>query len=145
MSQAEARLAQGTASYQSAVASLQTSQADYQRYVGHKPRNLTTTYRLGTLMPSSLDAAINEGVNSHPAILAARAGIRAAQANSDSANAAFGPTLDLVGQIGSTLFSPSPLSTPAPNASPAQPVGADLWRRPVRRHHPQGQYRADPE
>jgi len=117
VSQAEARLAQGTASYQSAVASLQTSQASYERYVGHKPRNLTTTYRLGTLMPSSLDAAINEGVNSHPAILAARAGIRAAQANSDSANAAFGPTLDLVGQIGSTLFSPSPLSTPAPNAS----------------------------
>ena len=44
VSQAQARLAQGTASYQAAVASLQTSQASYERYVGHKPRNLTTTW-----------------------------------------------------------------------------------------------------
>ena len=104
VSQAEARLAQGTASYQAAVASLQTSQASYERYVGHKPKNLTTTYRLGTLMPSSLDAAIAEAVSSHPAILAAKAGIRAAQANSDAANAAFGPTLNFTSSIGSTVL-----------------------------------------
>ena len=117
VSQAEARLAQGTASYQTAVASLQTSRASYERYVGHKPSNLTTTYRLGTLMPASLDRAINEAVTSHPAILAAKAGIRAAQAGSDSANAAFGPTLDMVGQIGSTILSSNPDSTPNPTAS----------------------------
>ncbi|MBI4923152.1 MAG: TolC family outer membrane protein [Devosia nanyangense] len=117
VSQAEARLAQGTASYQSAVASLQTSQASYERYVGHKPKNLTTTYRLGTLLPKSLDAAISEAVMSHPAILSARAGIRAAQANSDSANAAFGPTLDMVGSIGSTVFGGGFLSPPNPTAT----------------------------
>jgi outer membrane protein len=117
VSQAQARLAQGTAAYQTAVASLQTSRASYERYVGHKPSNLTTTYRLGTLMPRSLDGAISEAVSSHPAILAAKAGIRAAQANSDSANAAFGPTLDLVSSINSTLLSPSSNSTPSPTAS----------------------------
>jgi len=117
VSQAEARLAQGTASYQSAIASLQTSQASYERYVGHKPRNLAPNYKLGTLMPKSLDVAIGEAERAHPAILAARAAIRAAQANSDSANAAFGPTLGLTASIGSTVLSPSPSVTPTPTAS----------------------------
>ena len=81
VSQAEARLAQGTAAYQSAVTSLQTSRASYERYVGHPPRNLTTSYRLGTLMPKNLDAAISEAVTSHPAILAARAGVRTQSRN----------------------------------------------------------------
>ena len=104
VSQAQARLAVATAAYQSAVASLQTNQATYERYVGHKPRNLSSTYNLGRLMPRSIDSAVNEAVTSNPAILAAKAAIRAAQANSDSANAAFGPTLDMVGSIGGTLF-----------------------------------------
>ncbi len=121
VSQAEARLAQGTASYQSAVASLQTSRASYERYVGHAPRNLTTSYRLGTLMPKSLEAAINEAVTSHPAILAAKAGVRAAQANSDSANAAFGPTLSFTSSIGSTVIGPA---TPAGPNDPSPRVSA---------------------
>ncbi len=120
VSQAEARLAQGTASYQAAVASLQTSQASYERYVGHKPKNLTTTYRLGTLMPKSLETAIAEATASHPAILAAKAGVRASQANSDAANAAFGPTLNFTSSIGSTVLGPSSLlgpNDPSPRVS----------------------------
>jgi outer membrane protein len=117
VSQAQARLAQGTAAYQSALASLQTAQASYERYVGHKPKNLAATYKLGSLMPKSLDTAISEAVSSHPAILAAKAGIRAAQANSDSANAAFGPTLNMVGTIGSTVFDPYGATTPTPAAN----------------------------
>lgn len=106
VSQAEARLAQGVAGYETAIAALQTSRASYQRYVGHAPKNLTVSYRLGTLMPSSLDAAIAEATSSHPAILAAKAGIRAAQASSEAAEAAFGPTLGLTSSIGSTVFGP---------------------------------------
>ena len=100
VSQAQARLAQGTAAYEAAVASLQTSQASYERYVGHKPKNLVSTYKVGNLMPKSLDAAIGMATQSHPAVLAAKAAIRAAQANSDAANAAFGPTLDMTSSIG---------------------------------------------
>ena len=88
VSQAQARLAQATASYESAVASLQTDQATYERYVGHKPKNLSSAFSLGKLMPRSVDAAVNEAVAATPAILSARAAIRAAQANSDAANAA---------------------------------------------------------
>lgn len=120
VSQAQARLAQGTSSYQSAVASLATSSATYERYVGHKPRNLTQNYKLGTLMPTSLDAAISAATTSHPGILAAKAGIRAAQANSDAANAAFGPTLSFSSSIGSTVFGPDGQfgpNDPSPRAS----------------------------
>ena len=103
VSQAEARLAQGRASYETAIASLQTSQASYERYVGHKPKNLVSTYKVGSLLPKSLDAAISEAVSSHPAVLSAKAAIRASQANSDAANAAFGPTLDLTSSVGSAV------------------------------------------
>ncbi|HVY50006.1 MAG TPA: TolC family outer membrane protein [Devosia sp.] len=117
VSQAQARLAQGTASYQAAVASLQTSQATYERYVGHKPRNLSASYNLGKLLPKSVEAAVNEAVSDNPAILAAKAAIRAAQANSDSANAAFGPTLDMVGSVGGTLFGGGATTPAAPAGS----------------------------
>ena len=126
VSQAEARLAQGTAAYQSAVTSLQTSRASYERYVGHPPRNLTTSYRLGTLMPKNLDAAISEAVTSHPAILAARAGVRAAQANSDAANAAFGPTLNFTSSIGSTVIGPDNAFGGPNDASPRLSAGFSL-------------------
>jgi outer membrane protein len=117
VSQAQARLAQGTAAYETAVADLETSQASYERYVGHKPRNLSANFNLGKLLPKSVDSAVNEAVASNPAVLAAKAAIRAAQANSDSANAAFGPTLDMVGSIGANVFGGGSSSAPAPTTS----------------------------
>jgi outer membrane protein len=109
VSQAEARLAQGTAAYQAAVSSLATSQASFERYVGHKPKGLSGEVpKLGNLIPKSVDAAIAEGTSSHPAVRMARASIRAAQASSESAAAAFGPTLDFIASIGSTVVGASP-------------------------------------
>jgi len=122
VSQAQARLAQGTAAYEADVAALQTSQATYEQYVGHKPKNLVSSYKVGNLLPKSLDAAISEAVSSHPAILGAKAAIRAAQAGSDAANAAFGPTLGMTASIGSTLFGGAAGST----ATPAANVGLSL-------------------
>jgi outer membrane protein len=99
VSQATARRAQGVASYQQAIATLQTSQATYQRYVGHKPQSLVLEFPYGRLLPRSIDEAINLSDDNNPAILSARAAIRAAQAGADSAAAQFGPTLDLIGQV----------------------------------------------
>lgn len=125
VSQAEARLAQGTASYESAVTALQTSRANYERYVGHAPRNLSSSYRLGTLMPSNLNDAIAEALVSHPSLLAARAGIRAAQAKSDSANAAFGPSVDFSSSVSSSIAGPG--SALGPNdPSPRFQAGLSL-------------------
>ena len=118
LSQAQARLAQGTASYQVAIENLQTSQALYQRYVGHKPGTLTPGFKLGSLLPATVDAAVNIAMSDNPNILAAKATIRARQANSDAANALFGPTLSLVAAVGAT-----PFPSPAPAGSSNAPAG----------------------
>lgn len=99
VSQARSRLAQAVASYQAAITSLQTSRASYERWVGHPPRNLSADFRFGDLIPASVDVAISQAEAQNPAILTARASIRAAQAASDAAKAAFGPTLDLIGSL----------------------------------------------
>ena len=99
VSQAQTRLAAAVASYKAAIASLQTSQASYQRWVGHKPKNLTNDFNISRLLPNSIDAAMASAEENHPAILSARAAIRAAMAGSDAAKAAFGPTLNLIGQL----------------------------------------------
>jgi outer membrane protein len=99
VSQARTRLAAAVASYRSAIAGLQTSQAAYERWVGHKPRNLTSGYNFNGSLPASLEAAIASAESNNPAILTARAAIRAAQAASDAARAAFGPTISLIGSL----------------------------------------------
>jgi outer membrane protein len=99
VSQAEARLAQAVASHRAAIASLETSQASYERWVGHKARNLSADFRFGDLIPASVDTAIGQAEAQNPAILTARASIRAAQAGSEAAQAAFGPTLSLIGSL----------------------------------------------
>lgn len=99
IAQAESGLAQAIASYRDAVASLQTSQASFARWVGHAPRDLSLDFTFSSLLPTSLNSALSQADNSHPAILSAQAQIRAAQAGADAARAAFGPTLDLIGSI----------------------------------------------
>lgn len=99
VAQADARLAQAVASHRAAISSLQTSQASYARWVGHKPSNLSSNVGFAHMIPSSIDTAIASAEERHPAILSAKAAIRAAQAGTDGAQAAFGPTLDLIGQL----------------------------------------------
>ena len=99
VSQAKARQASAVASYRSAVAALQTSQASYERWVGHKPKNLSGDFKFGRLLPGSIDGVIASALERHPALLTARASIRVAQAGADAASAAFGPTLNLIGSL----------------------------------------------
>lgn len=99
VSQASTRQAAAIASYQAAIASLQSSQASYERWVGHKPKNLSSDYNFGKALPASIDAAIASAEERHPALLSARAGIRVAQAGADAASAAFGPKLSMIGSL----------------------------------------------
>lgn len=105
VAQAQARVAQGEAAYRAALSSLEISQATFQRYVGVAPSNLDTSHNYARLVPNSLQAAISEAEIGHPAILMAKAAIRAAQAGSDVAQAGFGPTATINGQAG-TRWSP---------------------------------------
>ncbi|WP_375452049.1 TolC family outer membrane protein [uncultured Devosia sp.] len=99
VAQAQARQAQAVASLRAAQTSLQTSQASYQRWVGHRPSNLSSNVGFAGLIPGSIDAAIASAEERHPAILSAKAAIRSGQAGTDAAQAAFGPTLDLIGSL----------------------------------------------
>jgi outer membrane protein len=109
VSQSTTRLAAATAFYRAAIANLQISQASYERWVGHKPRNLTSGFNFNGSLPRSVDAALALSESNHPAILTARAAIRATQAGSDAARAAFGPTLSLIGSLcGAGCFAVDP-------------------------------------
>lgn len=99
VSQAKARQAAAVSSYRAAIASLQASQASYERYVGHKPKNLSSDFNFGKALPTSIDSAIASAEDRHPALLSARAAIRAAQAGVDAADASFGPTLKLASSL----------------------------------------------
>lgn len=111
VSQAQASLASGQAQYEAARASLQTFEATYEQWVGHKPRNLTNAYRLNGLVPATLEEALASADERHPSILAAKAGIAAAQFASDAAEAAFGPELDATGQVGTQFPNTGPGTT----------------------------------
>jgi outer membrane protein len=102
VAQARARLAQGQATLDAAINSLEISEATFQRYVGVAPQNLDGSHNYSRLVPPNLQAAISEAEVGHPAILGAKAAIRAAQANSDGAQAEFGPTASITGRVGSS-------------------------------------------
>lgn len=101
VAQAQARLAQGQAAYRASLSSIEVSQATFQRLVGVRPQSLNSSHNFARLIPSSLDAALAEAEVGHPAIMMSKAAIRAAQAGSDAAEAAFGPTASVTGQVGS--------------------------------------------
>ena len=87
------------------MAALQSAQASYVQWVGHKPSNLSSDFNYGTLIPTTVDRAIALSNSYNPSILAAKAAIRAAQAGVDAANSAFGPTVGLSGGVGPTFAS----------------------------------------
>lgn len=113
VSQADARLAQSSASYQAAINNLRTSEANYQRWVGHAPSNLSGGYNYSSLLPSSLEAALSRATTAHPALLASAAQIRAAQHSYDETVSSFGPNLSLSGQVGASGFTGGAIGTEA--------------------------------
>lgn len=105
VAQSEARLAQGQAAYRAAVSSLETSRATFERLVGIRPQSLSTSHNYGALIPRSLESAIGEAEVGHPAIMLAKASIRAAQAGSDAAQAAGGLSASINGSVGTAWSS----------------------------------------
>ena len=109
VAQAEARLAQGNATYRAAQSSLEVSQATFQRYVGQQPQSLDASHNYARLIPASLQSAIAEAEVGHPAILMSKAAIRAAQAGSEGAQAGFGPSASVTGSVGTAYTDPGGL------------------------------------
>ncbi len=113
VSQAQASLAQATASYQAAINNLRTSEASYERWVGHAPGSLEGGYHYGNLLPGSLNAALARANGEHPALLAAAAQLRAAQFGYEETLASFGPNLSFSGSVGAGGFTQGTVATEA--------------------------------
>ena len=99
VAQAQAQLAQALANQQGAASSLAVAEANYIRYVGHAPKDLSFTFPFENKLPTSVEAAIKLAQTNHPGLRAAEASVRAAKANADAAQAAFGPTLSTSGAL----------------------------------------------
>jgi outer membrane protein len=100
VAQADASLAQAQASYQSALNNLRVAEATFIRRIGRQPSGLSINYSFGSLMPASVEGAINVASGQHPALLASQSQIAAAQYQAEETRAGFGPSLSLSGSAG---------------------------------------------
>lgn len=76
--QANARLEAAKSQMLAARANLKSSRAIFRQIIGMDPKNLKTARPLSKLLPKSLDLALGEALQNHPAIIAALHGVDAA-------------------------------------------------------------------
>jgi outer membrane protein len=94
-----ASLAAGQASVDSAVAALNTAIAVYEQVIGHRPRALGSAKPIESLLSKSLNAALDDAMNYHPAILAASYNVDVADFNVKVEEGALLPTVSLQGSV----------------------------------------------
>jgi len=100
VAQAESSQAQAQASYQAAVNNLTTSEAQFISAVGMPPASLSDNMSVARLIPNSVDAALALAEQTHPALLASAAQIRAATFQAEETVASFGPNVSLSASAG---------------------------------------------
>lgn len=99
VSQTDAGLAAGRASYNAAVASLNAAIATYEQVIGHKPATLGAAKPVDALLPKNLNAALAEAMTGHPSIMAASYNIDIAEYNVKINEGALLPTVSVTGSI----------------------------------------------
>lgn len=99
VSQTDASLAAGRASYNSAVAALNSAVATYEQVIGHRPTTLGAAKPVDGLLPKNLNAALAEATTSHPTILAAGYNIDVSEYNVKITEGALLPTVALQGSL----------------------------------------------
>lgn len=95
VAQAEARYARGIADREAAAGALEIAGAAFRRVIGDPPGSLVEP-TMPPGLPEALDGAL-AGIETHPAVRAARFGVAVAQAEIDGALAALKPRLSLRG------------------------------------------------
>ncbi len=98
IAQSNARLAFALAQVSAARAALIASNAVYRQVIGTDPGQLVTPSPFTNGMPQTLQASLDDALTSHPAIVAARAQIDAAQSAVAIAEGALLPSVDLEGR-----------------------------------------------
>ncbi|HUZ74778.1 MAG TPA: TolC family outer membrane protein [Stellaceae bacterium] len=98
VAQAQARLAAARASRQQAEGTLAEDRANFQRFVGHAPENLTQP-KLRPVLPATRDQAIALAATSNPNVIAALFKEDASRSNVVATRAQLLPSLNLVGDV----------------------------------------------
>ncbi len=95
VAQAEASRANAVALVSSSRAKVGQSSANYREYIGENPGKLSPAGGLKKMLPKSLDSAINVALEQHPAILASKHLVDAADFGVKSAEGAILPQVDV--------------------------------------------------
>ena len=104
--QANARLEAAKSSMLAAKANLKSSRAVFRQIIGSDPKNLKGARPLSKLLPKSLDSALAEALDNHPAIIAALHGVDAATLQIKVAEGALYPTVSATASL-TQRFEPS--------------------------------------
>ena len=99
VAQSESSLANARSQYFTAQANLQTSIANYRQIIGTEPRRLEAARPIDSLLPPTLDTAIQVSFTEHPSIQAAFHNVDSAQLQVQINEAALYPTLNIVGNV----------------------------------------------
>lgn len=99
VAQSESRLALARSQVSAAESALQTSIATFRQIIGVEPRHLATGSPIDRLVPRSLTAAVQVGLEEHPAIVAALHGVDAAEYQVKVTEGELAPTLGLTGAV----------------------------------------------
>lgn len=110
-SQAEARLARGTADLNAAEVSFAISQATYAQIIGSAPSRLSPAEPVDRLLPRSRDDAVNLAFRGHPAVLAAGFDVDVATTTIKVAESSLLPTVTLQGSTSRASQSDPTLGT----------------------------------
>jgi len=102
VAQAEASRAGAIADVSDARARVAQSSANYREYIGDDPGKLAAASPLRKLLPKSMDNAINIALEEHPAIMASRHLVDAADFGVKSAEGAILPQLDVYAGVART-------------------------------------------
>jgi len=107
VAQAESRLAAGRSSYLTAQSNYTTSRAVYRRVIGVEPGQLAPGTPVDRLSPRTLKAAILQGQQESPSVLAAMYGVDIAQLQVKIAEGSLYPTVTVTGNVQQAYHSSS--------------------------------------
>lgn len=99
VAQAEASLAQARSQLYTAQAQLKTSIAGYRQIIGNEPRRLEPSPSVESLLPKSMNQAINVALAEHPGVTAALHQVDAAEQAVKAAESVLSPTLSVGAQL----------------------------------------------
>ena len=99
VAQAESRLAAARSQVSAAESNLQTSIATFRQVVGVEPRQLAQGSPIDRLVPRTLTASVQIGLEEHPAIISALHAVDAAELQVKIVEGELAPTIGLTGSV----------------------------------------------